>query len=122
MKLAMRHAILAALLGAALLAGCGGDDERTRHEHERTTAADAARPTPTDTIKIVDFVYDPTPATVRAGQKISVPNADAAPHTITDAGVGQGVRLRHDQGQGDRLADDRQARHVHATSASFTPS
>ena len=87
----MRHAILAALLGAAILAGCGGDDDDGR-EADGTAPAKRrpARPTkPTDTIKIADFVYDPTPATVRAGAKIAIANADAAPHTITDAGSGK---------------------------------
>lgn len=80
----MRHAILAALLSATtLLAGCGGDDSA-----EMTTPtgpASTATAQRTDTIKIVDFVYDPSPASVTAGQRISVPNADAAPHTLTDA-------------------------------------
>jgi plastocyanin len=74
----MRHAILAAVLGAALLAGCGGGDD----DGAAATSSSA-------TIKIVDFVYDPDPATVRAGQAISIPNADAAPHTITDAESGK---------------------------------
>jgi len=92
----MRHAILAALMSAALLAGCGGGDDADTGaappstSTARTTAdADAGAGEPTDTIKVVDFVYDPTPAAVRAGQRISVPNADAAPHTITDAGSGK---------------------------------
>jgi plastocyanin len=82
----MRHAILAALLGAALVAGCGGNDDSAALEKTTTgaNAAPAEDAEQTDTIKIVDFAYDPTPATVRAGQKISIPNADAAPHTITD--------------------------------------
>ena len=89
----MRHAILAALMSAALLAGCGGGDDADTGaappstSTTKTTAGGAGEPT--DTIKIVDFVYDPTPAAVRAGQRISVPNADAAPHTITDAGSGK---------------------------------
>jgi len=71
-----RHALLAALLGTAILAGCGGDD---------TTAAppDAAG---TDSIRIAEFLYDPDPATVKAGTKISVTNADDAPHTLTEEG------------------------------------
>lgn len=72
----MRHALLlAALLGAALIAGCGGGDDDTA----------AARPAAatTETIRIEDFVFDPSPATVVAGRRISVPNEDAAPHTLT---------------------------------------
>jgi plastocyanin len=70
----MRHArLLAALPAAVLLAGCGaGADSRP--------AGSAAS---TDTIRIEDFVFDPSPATVLAGQRISVTNDDAAPHTLT---------------------------------------
>jgi plastocyanin len=78
----MRHSILAALAGAALLGGCGDDDG------DAAAPARSAATTPATTIKIVDFVYDPDPATVRAGEAISIPNADAAPHTITDAEAG----------------------------------
>ena len=85
----MKHAILAALMGAALLGGCGGDDDRTGASTSTGTASNAATGAGggerTDTIKIDDFTYAPTPATVQAGQKISIANADAAPHTITHA-------------------------------------
>lgn len=83
----MRHAILAALLGAALLAGCGGGDDGTAATTSSTPTANAGATT--STIKIVDFVYDPDSATVKAGEAISIPNADAAPHTITDDGSGK---------------------------------
>ena len=86
----MRHAILAALAGTALLAGCGDDDGAAAPGTTTTTVAPSSGAVEqTDTIKIVDFVYDPATATVRAGQKVSVPNADAAPHTITDGGSGK---------------------------------
>ncbi len=68
-----RHLTLAALLGAAALAGCGGGDDKP--------AATAAT---TDTIRIAQFLYDPEPATVKAGAKITVTNADSAPHTVTE--------------------------------------
>jgi plastocyanin len=71
-----RHALLPALLGAALLAGCGGDDSKP--------AAPAAAST--DTIRIADFLYEPDPSTVKAGAKITVTNADSAPHTLTEEG------------------------------------
>ena len=71
-----RHALLAALVGAAVLAGCGGDDD--------TQAAPAARAT--DTIRIANFLYEPDPATVKAGTKITVVNTDDAPHTVTEEG------------------------------------
>jgi plastocyanin len=83
---AMRLPILVALLAAALLAGCGGEDKGATTTKAPGAAAAAKT---TATIKIADFVYDPTPATVKAGQKISIPNADAAPHTITDGGSGK---------------------------------
>lgn len=74
----MRHARLAAALAAtALIAGCGGADD----------AGPAATTTTTDTIRIKDFVFDPSPATVTAGRRIAVPNDDAAPHTLTQKPV-----------------------------------
>jgi len=89
----MRHAILAALSSAALLAGCGGDGDGgsapPTSQSTTTTTTGAGAGERTGTIKIADFVYDPDPSTVKAGQKITVPNADAAPHTITDAGSGK---------------------------------
>jgi plastocyanin len=88
--MSMRQTILAALLATTLLAGCGGDDgagPATKATIAATAAASAGGDS-TDTIRIVDFVYDPSPASVRAGQRISIANADAAPHTITDGASG----------------------------------
>ena len=79
----MRHTILAALAAAALLAGCGGDDETGTAGAAAKTAAAAGA---TDTIRIKDFLYDPDPVTVKAGQKITVVNEDSAPHTVTEEG------------------------------------
>ena len=78
----MRHAILPALLGAALLAGCGGDDDddRPRAPRRRRRAA------PVTSIRIADFLFSPDPATVKAGRRITVSNADRAPHTLTQEG------------------------------------
>jgi plastocyanin len=78
----MRHATIAALLGAALLAGCGGDDEPSGSTPTAVAATAAAAPT--DTIDIKDFRFVPVTATVKAGQKIAVANADSAPHTLTE--------------------------------------
>lgn len=78
----MRHAILAAVLGATVLAGCGGDD--TAQQNPKTTATAPSAPAPTSTIRITDFVFDPSPAAVRAGRPIAVTNGDSAPHTLTD--------------------------------------
>jgi plastocyanin len=79
----MRHALIAVLLGAALLVGCGGS---TNSSSARPAASDA--PT-TTSIAIKDFKYVPTPASVKAGTKIAVSNADRAPHTLTDRAAGR---------------------------------
>lgn len=71
----MRHAFIAALLGAALLAGCGDMNDET------APSAPAAAAT---AIAIKDFRYAPSPATVKAGARIAISNADGAPHTLTD--------------------------------------
>ena len=78
----MRHTILAALAAAALLTGCGDDDKSSTG----TPAATAAGAGAGDTIRIKDFLYDPDPVTVKAGQKITVVNDDSAPHTVTEEG------------------------------------
>lgn len=79
----MRHALLAALIGASVLAGCGGDGAADQATRQPTTTASRAA-APTDTIRIKDFDFVPSAATIRAGQKITVPNEDAAPHTLTE--------------------------------------
>ncbi len=79
----MRFPILAALLGAALLAGCGGDGDGDTAGQNTTAPAAQAGAAPTDTIRIKDFEFEPSPATITARQKIAVPNDDAAPHTLT---------------------------------------
>ncbi|MCA1679390.1 MAG: cupredoxin domain-containing protein [Actinobacteria bacterium] len=65
--------MLAALLAATLLTGCGGEDAPTASAGTTTT------------IRIKDFKFVPDSATVKAGIPISVPNEDRAPHTLTDA-------------------------------------
>lgn len=69
-----RHAIVAALAGSAILAGCGSSDEK---------APSAAS---TDTIRIAQFEFAPDPATVKVGRKVTITNADSAPHTLTEEG------------------------------------
>lgn len=74
----VRHALItAAVLGATALAGCGGGG-----------AMSASAPT-TRAIAIKAFAYSPTPATVRAGTKVAIANADRAPHTLTDRAAGR---------------------------------
>ena len=63
---AMRHTLLVALVGTALLAGCGGDDDKTTAATK--PASDAGVTTSTNTIKIVDFVYDPAIQAAITGQ------------------------------------------------------
>ena len=77
----MRHslpAVLSALAAAALLASCGGDDKKA--------AAKPAAAAATNTIRIANFLYEPDPVTVKAGQKIAIANTDDAPHTLTEEG------------------------------------
>lgn len=73
----MRHAFIAALLGAALLAGCGA-------MNDGTAAPSAPMAATTTAIVIKEFRYAPSPATVKAGARIAISNADGAPHTLTD--------------------------------------
>ncbi len=71
--------LASAAMSVAALAGCGdGDDDG------ETGASASPQATPTSTFRIKDFVFDPTSATIKAGQKITVPNDDAAPHTLTE--------------------------------------
>ena len=77
----MRLASFAALLGAVVLAGCGGGDAAPDAGRPATAAAASE---PAKTIRIEDFLFVPSPATIKAGETISVVNADAAPHTLTD--------------------------------------
>jgi plastocyanin len=75
----MRYAIAAALAGAALLAGCGGDKSS-----DYTSKAPAGGAAATSKIDIKNFLYSPESATVKVGAKVSVTNEDSAPHTLTD--------------------------------------
>ncbi len=75
----MRHVILTALAGAALLAGCGDDKSS-----DATSKAPAGGGAATSTIDIKNFLYSPDAATVKVGAKVSVTNEDSAPHTLTD--------------------------------------
>jgi plastocyanin len=87
----MRAFILAAGACAALLAaGCGSGDEgggATTATGTSDTGPTAAAAMSTK-IRIKDFEFDPTPATVKAGQRISVANDDDAPHTLTEEPAG----------------------------------
>jgi plastocyanin len=82
----MRHAILAALLAGALLAGCGGSGT-SDNGAKSTPATSSSAATAATKFTIRDFLFSPTPATVKVGQKLSVTNDDAASHTFTDKGT-----------------------------------
>jgi plastocyanin len=75
----MRHVILAALAGAALLAGCGDDNSS-----DGASKAPAGGAAATSKIDIKNFLYNPESATVKVGAKVAVTNEDSAPHTLTD--------------------------------------
>ena len=92
--------IPALVLIAFALAACGGDDETTVTESEPVATApnpeDESSPAETETappaggdlqrsvkVEIVDFAYDPEPAQVETGGKVTWQNQDAAPHTAT---------------------------------------
>lgn len=74
----MSKAILAVVVAAILLAGCGGGDTPS------ASKGMSAEAQPTETIRIQDFLYEPDPAAVRVGEKVSIVNEDQAPHTISD--------------------------------------
>ena len=90
--------LLIAAVGALALASCGDDDEGTTVT-ETEPAATAPNPedesSPAETtpapadlersvkVEIVDFAYDPEPARVATGGKVTWQNMDAAPHTAT---------------------------------------
>ncbi|MBA3746960.1 MAG: cupredoxin domain-containing protein [Solirubrobacterales bacterium] len=76
----MRHVILATVAAAALLAGCGDDDTG------KATTAAAPATKASDSIRIKNFIYEPDPVTVKAGTKVTIENADSAPHTVTEQG------------------------------------
>lgn len=79
----MKKALLLATIVATLLAGCGGDDG----DKKAGTSGSPAKATATTKIKISNFLYQPNPSVVKAGTKVSVTNADDAPHTLTDKGA-----------------------------------
>jgi plastocyanin len=84
---------------ALLLASCGGDDDdttapagggATTTETESTAPESSGNaPAPSgdavraEKVEIVDFAYDPDPATIEEGGKVTWINRDSAPHTAT---------------------------------------
>jgi len=76
----MRHPLLAALVAAGTLAGCGGGDDTGGGQG---TGAPAPA---SDSIRIAEFLFEPDPVTVKAGTPIAISNADSAPHTLTQEG------------------------------------
>ncbi len=78
---------LAALLGGAALAGCGGGDSPSATGAETTeempSGAPAESAVATTKVEISDFLYDPAAITVKAGDTVTWTNNDQAPHTAT---------------------------------------
>ena len=107
----MRHILVLSLAAAAVLSGCGDSGQAPSAPAAKATAR----------IDIKDFTYSPTPATVRAGQKITVSNADNAPHTLTDRASSRAFDSGTIKGGASGSRDVHEARDVRATSASFTP-
>ncbi len=88
----MKRVLLVTIaLGAALVAGvgCGGGEGGEGGGGESATSQPR-----TKAIRIEDFLYKPSPAVVRAGTRVSIENADGAPHTLTD----RGAQRRFDSG------------------------
>lgn len=79
----MKKTLILATIGATLLAGCGSGDG----DKQGGTSAAPAKATATTKIKISNFLYEPNPSVVKTGTKVSVTNADDAPHTLTDKGT-----------------------------------
>ena len=76
------RAPLALLVGLALLAGCGGDDDGGQPGSSAACADDAV------TIKMVDTKFDPEQATVKTGQKVCWVNEDSIQHdAVAESGA-----------------------------------
>lgn len=94
----LRSAGVAATATAALLlAGCGNPSDSTAADTTSmpgmsmpAAPAGAADDTPvaTDTIKIENFAFSPTVATVKVGTTVTWTNNDTDPHTVTSMDSG----------------------------------
>jgi plastocyanin len=84
------YALAAGAAVAILLTSCGSssnttDTAATTSAAAPTTSSAAAAPQAAGGIIIKDFKYSGT-LTVKPGEKVSVTNMDAKPHTVTDKG------------------------------------
>jgi len=78
----------------ALTGACGGDDAATNTDGDTATTAsgDSATPAPggdakpTSSIAVKDFKFDPSAATVKAGEVVTWTNEDTFNHSIFDKG------------------------------------
>jgi plastocyanin len=79
---------------ALALAACGDDNAETNTDSSAEATATAPPPdgnaaapsgeaVRSAKVEIVDFAYDPDPATIQAGGKVIWINRDSAPHTAT---------------------------------------
>ena len=76
-RCAIRQGLASALVGAALLAGCGGNEK------------DSSRGGGMDAVAIEEFEFQAERVEVDAGTRVTWTNRDAAPHTATAADVEQ---------------------------------
>lgn len=97
-------AVCASIGAGGLVAGCGGDDDEstssqttTSSESQEATGSDAVE---SDSVEIVEFLYEPEAVTVEAGTEITWTNADTAPHTATadDSSFDTGTLNKGDSG------------------------
>lgn len=76
--------LLGTLLLAGALAGCGDDDPSAADPSTSTAGQPAAGETVT--VAIGDFVFDPTPVDIRAGDAVVWENTHTQAHTSTGNG------------------------------------
>jgi len=81
----MRLAALAPTLLAALLVGCGSDDEPADTAPAPAASTPAPNAADSASVEIEDFRFAPNAVTVKPGAKVDFKNLDQAPHTATIA-------------------------------------
>ena len=78
--------LFATLLAALLLAGCGSSSDDNANTADQAAPPSsqpaAAASGSTTAVDIKDFDFNPNPATVKVGQKITWTNSDAVAHNV----------------------------------------
>ena len=77
----MRRLLLPLLACTALAAGCGSDDE--------APTSGSSAPASGNRVVMKDLQFEPKDITVKAGEKITWVNEDAAPHNVVNATEGE---------------------------------